>query len=165
MAQWETMVKLFDAMRSMAAEMIEGFPDDSFDDVRGGGNSAKWITGHLALGMDFGLNLLDQPSERIPEMMPTYGPGSPGGEIGDDGRTKESLLEHFRSVGEQLKEAVIHADEELLKQPNETPFLAKELPTVGDLLGHVFTTHLAMHMGQLSQMRREMGLTSVYDFG
>ena len=165
MAQWDTMVNLFDAMRNMAAGMIEDFPDDQFDEVRGQANSAKWIAGHLALGMDFGLNLLGHPSDAIAEMMPTYGPGSPGGSIGDDGRTKESLLKHMRTTGSLLRAAVVDASEEQLAKPNATPFLAKELPTTGDLLGHVFTTHIALHMGQLSQMRREMGIASYYDFG
>ena len=165
MSEWDTMVKLFDAMRTMAAGMIEEFPSEEFDSPRGDANSAKWIAGHLALGMDFGLSLLGQPTDKIAEMMPTYGPGSAGGAIGEDGNTQESLLQHFRSTGDQLKAAVISATKEQLERPNETPFLAKELPTTGDLLGHVFTTHIALHMGQLSQMRREMGIKSYYDFG
>ena len=164
MAQWKTMVNLFDVMRSMAAEMAEGLPDDEFDRSRGGSNSPKWITGHLALGMDFGLNLLGISTGRIEEMMPVYGPGSPGGEIGDDGRSRAQLLAHLRTTGDRLREAVLNADEQQLAGPNETPFLAKELPTVGDLLGHVFTTHIALHMGQLSQIRRELGLPSLYNF-
>lgn len=164
MAQWDTMVKLFDAMRSMAADMIEGLPDESFDEPSGEANSPKWIAGHLMLGMHFGLQLLGQPSERLSEMMPTYGPGSPGGRIGDDGNSKESLLEQFRSAGDQLREAVMNADETSFAQPNSTPFLSDVLPTTGDLLAHVFTTHIALHAGQLSQIRREMGLASIYQF-
>lgn len=165
MSEWNTMVRLFDAMRGMAGSMIEDFPSEEFDRPRGDANSAKWIAGHLALGMDFGLNILGRPTEEIGKLMPTYGPGSPGGAIGDDGRTQQSLVDHFRSTGDQLKEAVLAASDEQLKRPNETPFLAEELPTAGDLLAHVFTTHIAMHMGQLSQMRREMGMKSFYDFG
>lgn len=165
MAQWETMVRLFDVMRSMAAEMAEGLPEDEFDKPRGGSNSPKWITGHLALGMDFGLNLLGISTGKIEEMMPAYGPGSAGGIIGDDGRSRAELIAHLRATGDQLREAVLGTSEQQLAAPNETPFLSKELPTVGDLLGHVFTTHIALHMGQLSQIRRELGLPSLYNFG
>ena len=163
--QWQTMTRLFDAMRSMAASMIETFPEDQFDVVRGGGNSVKWIAGHLALGMDFGLRMLGQPTEHLDSMMPVYGPGSPGGSVGDDGRTQASLVHHLRQTGDRLRAAVCDADLKRLGVPNETPFLSEELPTVGDLLGHVYTTHIALHMGQISQMRREMGLESYYDFG
>lgn len=165
MAQWETMVRLFDLTRSMAARMAEDLPEVEFDKKRGGSNSPKWITGHLALGMDFGLNLLGVSTGKIEEMMPIYGPGSDGGEIGDDGRTRSELISHLRTVGDQLREAVLNISEEQLTAPNDTPFLSEELPTVGDLLGHVFTTHIALHMGQLSQIRRELGLPSLYSFG
>ena len=164
MAQWETMVRLFDLSRTMAATMAEGLPEDEFDKPRGGSNSPKWITGHLALGMDFGLNLLGVSSGKIEEMMPLYGPGSVGGEIGDDGRSQADLVNHLRTAGDQLRDAVQNVSEEQLAAPNETPFLGKELPTVGDLLGHIFTTHVALHMGQLSQIRRELGLPNLFKF-
>ena len=56
----------------------------------------------------------------------------------------------------------MEADEEMLLQKQQTSFLTEQLPTVGDLLGHVFTTHVALHMGQLSQIRRGSGLPSWY---
>ncbi|MEL7335173.1 MAG: DinB family protein, partial [Planctomycetota bacterium] len=152
------------AMRGIADEMIATFPDDQFDVPVGDANSAKWIAGHLALGMGFGLNLLGVVPEEIAEMMPTYGPGSPGGAIGDDGRDKASLLAIFRGRGEELKAAVAAAAPEHFQSPNTTPFLAKEMPTVGDLLAHVYTTHITLHAGQLSQMRRQLGLPSMFAF-
>ncbi|MEO1526364.1 MAG: DinB family protein [Planctomycetota bacterium] len=165
MAQWETVSRLFDLTRSMAARMAEELPEEEFDRSRGGSNSPKWITGHLALGMDFGLNLLGVSAGKVEELMPIYGPGSEGGEVGDDGRTRDDLISHLKTAGDQLSEAVRNVSEEQLAAPNNTPFLAKELPTVGDLLGHIFTTHIAMHMGQLSQIRRELGMPSIYNFG
>lgn len=162
MAQWATMVKLFDLTRTMAADMAEGIPGDKFDVQNGSANSPKWIVGHLALGMDFGLMLLGHPTKELEAMMPTYGPGSKGGTVGDDGRSQSELIAHFRRNGDLLRSKVLEADEEALMQKQETPFLAEELPTVGELLGHVFTTHIALHMGQLSQIRRESGLPSWY---
>ena len=158
------MTRLFDAMRGMAADMVETFPSDSFDEPRGHANSVKWIAGHLALGMEFGLNLLGEPTENLEALMPIYGPGSPGGRVGDDGKTQSELVSELRSAGDRLKQAVLVMDPAVLATPNATPFLAQELPTVGDLLGHVYTTHIALHMGQISQMRREMGVASYYDF-
>ena len=99
MAQWETMVKLFDLTRTMAAEMAEEIPEEQFDIATGDANSPKWIVGHLALGMDFGLMLLGMPTDNIETMMPTYGPGSPGGSIGDDGRSQCDLIAHLRTTG------------------------------------------------------------------
>ncbi len=162
MDQWQNMAKLFDMMRTMAADMAAGIADDEFDVPRGGANSPKWILGHLALGMDFGLMLLGSTPATLDAMMPTYGPGSPGGAVGDDGRTRTELLEHFRTAGDQFKAAVLAADPAIFAQKQSTPFLVEQLPTVGDLVAHVFTTHIALHMGQLSQIRRESGMPSWY---
>ncbi|GAB5406193.1 MAG: hypothetical protein Aurels2KO_44240 [Aureliella sp.] len=162
-SQWQTMTRLFDLMRSMASGLAEGIPDEHFNVARGGSNSPKWITGHLALGMDFGLNTLGEPTKEIALMMPTYGPGSPGGSV-EDSYSKQDLLEHMQRVGDQLKEKVAVVDASRLELPNETPFLREQLPTAGDLLGHVYTTHIALHSGQLSQIRRELGLPSMYQF-
>lgn len=162
MDPWNSMATLFDLMRTMAADMAEGIAEDEFDVPRGDANSAKWILGHLALGMDFGLMLLGSTPTTLDALMPMYGPGSPGGAIGDDGRSRAALLEHFRTAGDQLKAAVLAADPAIFAQKQSTPFLAEELPTVGDLLSHVFTTHIALHMGQLSQIRRESGMPSWY---
>jgi DinB superfamily len=162
-SQWQTMTRLFDLMRGMAAEMAAGIPDAHFNVARGGSNSPKWITGHLALGMDFGLYLLGEPTPAIDSMMPLYGPGSPGGAV-DDSYTKADLVHHLRTVGERLKVSVANADPNHFEKPNDKPFLVSPLPTVGDLLGHVFTTHLALHTGQLSQIRRELDLPSLYQF-
>ncbi|MGB7328130.1 MAG: DinB family protein [Rubripirellula sp.] len=162
MDQWKNMAKLFDLMRTMAGEMAESIPAEEFDTPRGDANSPKWILGHLALGMDFGLMLLGSPTPAIEAMMPKYGPESAGGAVGDDGRSRADLLEHFRTVGDELKAKVLAADPAVFAEKQPTPFLAEELPTVGDLLAHVFTTHIALHMGQLSQIRRESGINSWY---
>ncbi|MEM6777184.1 MAG: DinB family protein [Planctomycetota bacterium] len=163
MAQWESMTRLFDLMRKMVANLASSLPEPHFNEPRGGSNSPKWITGHLALGMDFGLSLLGDPTKEIEVMMPLYGPGSPGGRV-DDSKTCGELVEHLRVAGDRLKEKVPLVSDDVLKQPQSTPFLSAELPTVGDLLGHIYTTHLALHTGQLSQIRRELGLPSLYQF-
>ncbi len=162
-SQWQTMTRLFDLMRTMAASLAEGIPDEHFNVARGESNSPKWITGHLALGMDFGLSTLGAPTKEIPIMMPSYGPGSPGGSV-EDSFSKQELVEHMRRVGDELKAKVATATASQLEQPNETLFLREQLPTAGDLLGHVYTTHIALHSGQLSQIRRELGLPSLYQF-
>jgi hypothetical protein len=43
----------------------------------------------------------------------------------------------------------------------ELRFLKGPLPTVGDLLAHLMTTHEAAHLGQLSAWRRLLGLPGV----
>ena len=168
MQHWSHLTSLFNLVRPMTVQLIDRIADDQFDSVQGGGNSPKWILGHLAVGMDFGLNILGRPTEHLDAMMPTYGPGSPGGVIGDDGYTRKSLRQHFQIAGDQLAAAVIAIDDKTqskLNQPNTTPFLTETLPTMGHLLAHVYTTHLAMHTGQLSEINRQLGRDPLLTFG
>ena len=39
--------------------------------------------------------------------------------------------------------------------------MAETLPTLADLLSYLLSTHEAMHLGQLSAWRRQLGLPAV----
>jgi len=119
---------------------------------------------HPSSGMDFGLSRLGEAADAIEVMMLTYGLGSADGRV-EDSRTHVDLVAHMRALGDALILKVAGVSEERLSKPQSKPFLAKELPTVGGLLAYVYTTHIALHMGQLSQIRRELGMPSQYQFG
>ncbi len=149
-------------MSSMALEMAESIPDDQFNLLpKGGGNSPNWIMGHLCLGNGFGLQLLGQDPEILKLTGEAYGPGSTPTEDPAKLMGKAELISHFKSSRADLIEAVTNADAAALAQPQPTSILKEELPTTGDFIGHLLTTHLAMHTGQLSAWRRSRGLDSV----
>jgi hypothetical protein len=64
-------------------------------------------------------------------------------------------------------ERVSHAAEKVTaarlaeRHPVDLAFLRDSLPTVGDLLAHLMTTHPAAHLGQLSAWRRACGKSEV----
>ena len=157
---WKTLHKLFDTLRDMTAEMAEGIDDEQFHTAQGdGGHSPAWITGHLALGMDFALNMMGDRPEKLEEMMPVFGPGS-SGDVGTDW-TRDQLVGHLRSAGDKVSGRLPELTPSFLDEPQQTPFLQDKLPLVGDLLGHLVSTHLALHAGQLSQWRRSHGMPSI----
>ncbi|WP_404310113.1 DinB family protein [Neorhodopirellula lusitana] len=164
-AELKTMQNLFTMMNGMLTQMISEIDDDRFDEPLGEGNSPNWIVGHLALGMEFAVSLLGGESEVLGDLMPVYGPGSPGGRIGDTGRSKEELLELLERGFDRVNEALANVKPGQLEQPQKTTILEGPLPTVGDMLGHLLTTHFGMHIGQLSAWRRATGMESILKLG
>lgn len=149
-------------MTSMTLEMAESIPDEQFHLLpAGGGNSPNWIMGHLCLGNGFGMQLLGQDPEILKLTGAAYGPGSTPTEDQAALMSKSDLLSHFQSSRADLVDAISKTDAAVFSQPQPTPILAQQLPTIGDFIGHLLTTHLALHTGQLSAWRRSRGLDSV----
>lgn len=127
-----------------------------------GMNHPAWILGHLAVCTDYAARLLGERQLACPkEWHRLCGPGS----ILQADRTvypgKAELLDALVRGHERVTEAARRATAELLEAPQPGPFLQRELPTIGDIVGHLMTTHPSMHLGQLSAWRRMLGLPSV----
>ncbi len=155
-------LKLNDMMSAMTLEMAESIPEDQFHLLpTGGGNSPNWIMGHLCLGNGFGMQLLGQNPEILGLVGTAYGPGTTPTEDTSSLMSKSDLIAHFKSSRSDLVDAVNSADAATLAQPQQTQILTEKLPTIGDFVGHLLTTHLALHTGQMSAWRRSRGLDSV----
>lgn len=63
---------------------------------------------------------------------------------------------------QQLIEAYSHASPEVLGEPHPAPRFREELPTKGDLIGFVMTSHFTLHLGQLSMWRRLVGFAPLF---
>lgn len=122
-----------------------------------GVNPPAWILGHLAICTDSALKLLGQPP-RLPEAWHKgFGRGSDPASPDLPEVTKEELLTALREGHAAVVTALPSASAETLARPSPFKALADSLPTVGDLLGHLLTTHEAMHLGHLSNWRRQRG--------
>ncbi|QDV13719.1 DinB superfamily protein [Rosistilla oblonga] len=158
----ELEAKLFTMMRGVLTEMVDGISDADFQSLpAGGGNSPNWILGHLALCNEFGLMTMGLPVERAEQMMPIYGPGSQPTEAADNLMSKADLVTFFNESADRFLMAVANASDEDLAAERSSPILKAHLPTVGDMVGHLLTTHFGMHIGQLSAWRRSRGMGSV----
>ena len=60
-----------------------------------------------------------------------------------------------------MRDAVKGVTAAQLAAPSPFAPMLELLPTAGDLLAHVLTTHATMHLGQLSAWRRLKGLPAV----
>jgi hypothetical protein len=145
--------------RSLASDI----PESRFvEQPTPGGNTPLWIFGHLTISTDYALMLLGQPMATPKEWHRLFGPGSspvPTGPV----PTKTELLATYEAGHARVAAAVPGATPEALSQPHtvEMDVLKRLLPTKGQLLAHLLTTHEAMHLGQLSAWRRQIGLKSV----
>ncbi|MEM6799353.1 MAG: DinB family protein [Planctomycetota bacterium] len=122
-----------------------------------GVNTPAWILGHLAICTDFALTLLGQPKRLPDDWHVAFARGSDPASTEGPAPSRDQLLTALREGHAAVSEVLPAADEAALAEPNPLVILAKAFPTKADLLAHLLTTHEAMHLGQLSSWRRQMG--------
>jgi len=120
-------------------------------------NTPAWLLGHLAICTDFALGIVGQEKRIARDWMVYFGPGSSPTPGEKKWPTRQEMWEAYSS-GHKLVESASHdVDPELLGKPNPIEFLQATLPTAGDLLAHLMTTHESLHLGHLSNWRRQTG--------
>jgi hypothetical protein len=159
----EIPLKLFTFNLEYLRLQVQDIPSEAFSQAAfPGGKPPLWILGHLAIANDYSLQLLGEPAACPPEWHATFGPGSAAEVAG--GPAAEDLLAELLRGAELVKQAVPRATPERLAQKHTVPMkqLLRFTPTVGDLVGHLLSTHFATHLGQLSVWRRQRGLPAVF---
>lgn len=129
-------------------------------EAQGGGNghSALWLLGHMAISVDFGNQVLGQETVCPARWFVAFGPGSSDEIKYPQKYDAQEMIAVIRTGYPKLQELALAADEALLAEPHPIEMLqGTALKTKGDLLGHLLTTHLSLHLGQLSFWRRLQG--------
>jgi hypothetical protein len=128
-----------------------------------GMNPPAWILGHLVVCTDFALTLLGREKLCPPEWHVMFGPGSVVAADRGAYPSKNELMNALGRGHAAVTAAVPGATAEVLGATHPVPiaFLRESLPSVGDLLVHLMTSHEAGHLGQLSAWRRAVGLGGV----
>lgn len=127
-----------------------------------GANPPSWIIGHLAVSTDFILKLAGQSTLLPKTWMVLFGPGSDPHKHLDKHPNRTELVAAYEAGHEAVFVAVPKMDMEKLKEPSPFQPLIKELPTAGDLLTHLLTSHEGFHVAQLSACRRSTGLSPLF---
>lgn len=122
-----------------------------------------WVLGHLAVVNDFTLRMLGRPGVCPAEWHKGFGPGSANLGMAGAGLTKADLVGAFGRGCDAILDALPSADPDAMAAPQALPFrlLKEHLPTVGDLVANLCSSHIALHLGQLSTWRRIRGLPEV----
>jgi hypothetical protein len=152
-------VTLFRFVHGYLQKLIADMDDRNLTNAAPGAvNPPAYVIGHLAIANDFALQLLGQPNVCPESWHEAFGPGSSPDRMKIGYPPKQELLEKVRLGHERVCAAAMAASADAMSKPQPLPFL-KDTPimTVGDLVAHLMTTHFAVHVGQLSLMRRQQG--------
>lgn len=122
-----------------------------------GVNTPAWLLGHLAICTDSALGVLGQEKLLPRQWSVLYGPGSQPTPGERTWTSKQELWAAYSAGHEAVDAATRDVSAESLSGANPIEFLQATLPTTGDLLAHLMSTHEAMHLGHLSNWRRQMG--------
>lgn len=125
------------------------------------GNPPAWILGHLAVVNDMLLAMLGEPTRCPKEWAPMFGPRSEPLPDREKCPSREELLtavrDGFESTAVLLEDDSKPIDLAAMTDANPIEALRASLPTKGDLVRHILTTHACFHLGHLSSWRRQMG--------
>lgn len=150
--------------RQYLTMLVGGLTEEQLDLVPiDGFHSARWLLTHIATTGDFGLKLLGLPTKCLRTWQVAYAPGSDGVTHPEIRPSKVELLAKIADIYEQLAQGLESASQELLAEPHGLALLQRtSIQTKGHLVSHLITTHFAVHLGQLSAMRRQMGLPHLF---
>ena len=152
---------LFGFLHDYAHRLTADVPDEhAAAQPAPGMNHPAWVLGHLAVAIDYGLEVLGRPYVAPAAWHDLFAPGTlPLPERATYPPLAE-LLAGYDAAHAAFGPAAAAADPAILTKPNELGFL-QQLPTHGAILAHLLTTHEAIHLGQLSAWRRCVGLPAV----
>lgn len=156
---FERECRLYRFLMFYAQRLIADIPEEKFTyQPAEGMNHPAWVLGHLGFVADYALGIVGQPALCAPQWSKMFGPGSkPAGTHPG----KDVLWSAFERGHRALLAAVPMITPEQAEAANPFTPLLEIMPTAGDLLAHIMTTHEASHLGQLSAWRRMIGLGAV----
>jgi hypothetical protein len=124
-------------------------------------NHPMWTIGHLTLVRGGMAGMVGKPAGLPAEWKARFGGNStPVADAAVHPR-KEEMIGIFLHTHEHMVEALRAADEAILNEPTPNERLAPFFPTKRHFLWNVLTTHDGMHLGQIGDFRRALGLGRV----
>jgi uncharacterized damage-inducible protein DinB len=156
---FETEITLNRFNREYLSRLLSDLTDDQLDwQPHSGLHSVRWILTHLAIAADYGFAQLGLPFECPPAWHAAYGPSSQAGSSPDVRPSRQELETFIGTAYEKLCTAAATALPGVTDALHDVGLLkGTPLKTRGDLLAHILTTHFAVHVGQLSTLRRLAG--------
>lgn len=150
-------------MRHFAHALVKDIDDaDMARQPFEGANHPAWILGHIVVTTDGVLKIFGQAPTAPAEWTTLFGRGSTPTTNRTDYPSKEALLAALDAAFDRAAAAAAAATEEQIAGPHNVEMLRRGLPTKGDLVAMLLTTHVAQHLGQLSAWRRATGGAAMF---
>jgi hypothetical protein len=147
-------------MHQITRLMVSDLTESEWHAVPDNGQAPPvWTVGHLAGAAALALRFLGR-DVAVPEgVSELFGMGS-AYEAGLAYPDPRELVAHLEAWHGELLAALESVDGEAAAGPNPLEPARFILPTLGDQLAHMATTHIAHHNGQLAAWRRSLGKPS-----
>ena len=142
--------------------LLKDFPQDKwFSRPAGVPSHGAWQVGHLAASGNSGLKVMGQSSLVDDSWGELFGRGSQAVDDASVYPSVTELIETYNKVNVALTEFYAHADQAVLLADTTNQRLIERFPKQGDFIVFLLTSHLAVHAGQLSTLRKLYGLGNV----
>ncbi|MEX2186607.1 MAG: DinB family protein [Pirellulales bacterium] len=122
-----------------------------------GANHPAWILGHVIVTFDGISKMLGHAATAPDKWGALFGRASTPTADRSAYPSKAELLAALDAALDAATAAAAEATPEQVAGPHSVEILKRGLPTKGDLIAMLLTTHFAQHLGQLSAWRRAMG--------
>lgn len=142
---------------AFTSSLIKDLSDEQIHIRFGATNQPSWILAHLAAEADKARTILGETALLPMDWQKLYLQGSSPDAV-TVRHTKHELWQANEAVYASLRETVLALPPERLAEPSHSDFLREHLPTKEAWFGHILTTHIAMHAGQIQYWRRLQGL-------
>jgi len=160
---FEHEIRVSRQMGNVLKAVVKDFGDEQFTrPVAGAINPPAYIVSHLTASADFGLAKLGRAPLCTEEWRKAFGPGSKP-DPACKYLPKAELLQMFDRHYDELRSAAAAATPEVAVKPHGVPFFSgTPIETVGDVIVLLLTSHLGIHIGQMSLMRRQLGFPPLF---
>ena len=156
---FEREMRLNGLMHAYLLRLLADFDDAQLAiPIAPGGNPPAWILAHLAVANDYALRMLGESRLAPAQWHKRFARGQAPNEADGPVPSKAELLETLEEGRRKLAIAAPKADATRMNERQTVDiFQGTPIETVGDVVAHLLTTHLALHLGQLSAWRRTQG--------
>lgn len=161
---FERETRLYEFCRGYCHRLMEDVADSEMNvQPAPNVNTPLWILGHLAVATDYATGLLGQRRACSEAWHTAFGPRTSALVALAPPPSKAELLAAIDLGHRHVANAVQKTDPDELELPHKVElFRDTPIQSVGDLLGHLMTTHVATHLGQLSLWRRLQGRAPLF---
>ena len=159
----ESLLRVYRLCHGYTHQLMKEVEDDRMvEQPVAGMNHPAWILGHLAVVGFRGVTRLTGSDTMPRGYMELFAPGSVVQAERDVYPPRQELLDAYDAAHASFETAVTDATQEQWNAPNTASrWLQVLLPTTGDMITHMMSTHEATHIGQLSAWRRAAGMPGV----
>lgn len=150
--------------RTYLDRLMADYPESELDaQPHPGLHSCRWILAHLAIVADGCLKQLGQSTHSPLAWHAAYGPATAPGTHATIRPSRDELMAAIHAGYDRVIAAAQSAPAEVLAAPHGIERLKwTGLATKGELISHALATHFALHVGQLSSLRRLRGFDPLF---